>query len=280
MRKFVRRAASDGPRLWADRIGESGPALTYNRDTLPLPENRVPPAPAGGFRDWDGLDPSRHPFDWDAEEEAHLCALLREWVPPVLSGMAGWWQGEHWCESQFDAIIRERYGNWAQGWNWCYRYGGPIGAWVTGASSVTTPDETAARAVAALLEWREWLERMARLFAELAPPPEATPEDRSWHLERACVRLVTLALDSGAEGGWHGQATRVLQWFLSSTGVGQAEAEQAVDEAIGGRFQSWVDPGRALVESVGEDLAVGLTGHAPYQDHRERAALEELHDRS
>jgi hypothetical protein len=145
--------------------------------------------------------------------------------------------------------------------------------------SPPTPDETARRVVAALLEWREWLERMAQRFAELAPPPEASPEDRSWHLEQACVRLVTLALDSGAEGGWYRQAARVLRWFLTTTGMGQAEAEQAVESAIGGRFESWVTPERTLIESVGEDLAVGLTGHAPYRDHRERAALEDLHDR-
>ncbi|MEU9125811.1 hypothetical protein AB0C96_39390 [Streptomyces sp. NPDC048506] len=228
---------------------------------------------------WENLDPDRHPFTWDEDEEARLFALVREWVPPVLSGMAGGWQGERWCERQVDAIIRERYGSWAQGWNWCYRYGGVIGSWVTGATSVTTPEETAARVVAALLEWREWLERLAQRFAELAPPPEASPEDRSWHLERATVRLVTHALDSGAEGGWHGQAALVLRWFLTTTGMNQADAEQAVETAIGGRFESWVTPGRTLIESVGEDLAVALTGHAPYQDHRERAALEEFHDR-
>ncbi|MFE7358664.1 hypothetical protein ACFU8Q_37660 [Streptomyces sp. NPDC057543] len=59
----------------------------------------------------------------------------------------------------------------------------------------------------------------------------------------------------------------------------RAEAEQAVESAIGGRFESWVAPGRALIESIGEDLAVGLTGHAPYRDRREGAALEDLHDR-
>ncbi|MER7379714.1 hypothetical protein [Streptomyces lanatus] len=235
--------------------------------------------PARQLRSWDDLDPARHPFPWDADEEAHLGSLVREWVPPVLSGMEGWWEGERWCEHQVDAIIRDRYGNWAQGWNWCYRYGGPIGSWVTGPSSVTTPDETAARAVAALLEWRQWLEEMAWRFAELAPPPEASPEDRSWHLERACVRLVTVVLDSGAEGGWHGLATQVLRWFLTSTGMGLEDAEEAVENAIGGRFESWVTPERTVIESVGDDLAVGLTGHPPYRGHREREALEDFHDR-
>ncbi|MEU1513243.1 hypothetical protein ABZ490_13955 [Streptomyces sp. NPDC005811] len=247
---------------------------------MPFPENRVPRINHDGMWNWDELDPARHPFAWDEDEEARLRLLVREWVPPVLSGMAGWWAGERWCESQVEAIIRERYGTWAWGWNWCYRHGGPIGSWTDGPSSVTSPEETATRAVAALLEWREWLERTARRFAELAPPADASPEDRSWHLERACVRLVTYALDSGAEGGWYGQASMVLAWFLTTTGMDRAAAGRAVQNAIGGRFRSWVTPEPALIESVGEDLAVALTGHAPYQDHRDRAALEDLHDRS
>ncbi|MFE0458556.1 hypothetical protein ACFW1A_04740 [Kitasatospora sp. NPDC058965] len=239
----------------------------------------MPPIRYKGVRDWEESDPARHSFAWDEDEKEHLRSLVREWVPPVLSGMAGWWQGERWCEGQVDAIIRERYGTWAWGWNWYHYSGGPIGNWTGGPSSVTAPDETADRAVAALLEWREWLERTAQRFAELAPPPDASPEDRSWHLERACVRLVTHTMDSGADNAWRGQTSIVLGWFLQSTGMDQAEAAQAVENAIGGRFKSWVTPERTLIESVGEDLAVGLTGHAPYRDQREWEALEKLHDR-
>ncbi|WP_329285857.1 hypothetical protein [Streptomyces sp. NBC_00691] len=232
------------------------------------------------IRDWGTFDPARQPFAWDEDEEARLRSMVREWVPPVLSGMDGWWQGEQWCASQIGALVRERYGTWAWGWNWCYRDGGPIGHWAGGATSVTTPDETAARVVAALLEWRAWLERTARRFAELAPPPDVPPEDRSWYLERACVRLVTYAMDSCADNAWRGQTSFVLGWFLTSTGLDPVEAGRAVERAIGGRFESWVVPKHTLIESVAEDLAVGLTGHTPYQDHREREELEHLHDRS
>lgn len=264
-----------------DHVGqEEWRTLTYYRDTLPFPEDRVPPVTPEGIRNWDEFAPDRHAFVGDEDEQARLCSLVRAWVPPVLSGMAGWWHGERWCERQVDAILRERYGTWAWGWSWSYRYGGPVGSWVSATSSVTTPEETAARVVAALLEWREWLERTAERFAELAPPADASPEDRSRHLERACVRLVTYALDSGAEGDWHGQATILLCWFLVSTGMDQAEAARAVQDAIGGRFTSWATPGRALIESVGEDLAAALTGHVSYREDRERAALEQLHDRS
>ncbi|XIE81491.1 hypothetical protein AB6O49_33745 [Streptomyces sp. SBR177] len=87
---------------------------------------------------------------------------------------------------------------------------------------MTAPHETADRVVAALLEWRAWRERTARRFAEPAPPPHASPEDRSRHPARACLRLVTYALNSGAEGGWYGEAARLLGG-LTATGMDAAD---------------------------------------------------------
>jgi hypothetical protein len=257
---------------------ETGPALTYNRDTLPFPGNLVPPVSFKATQDWNNLDPARHPFTWDDEEEARLHALISPWVPPVVSGQAGRWQCEWWCEEQIDAVIRERYGSWTFAWRWDLGYGGHVNLWGHAATAVTTPDATAARAAAALLNWRRSLEWLAGRFAELAPPPDVSPEDRSWRLERACVRLVTATLDSGVDY-WPGQSGRILRWFLTSTGMDQDEAGRVADAAIGGRFESWVTPAPALIDSVGEDFAVALTGHAPYRDHRERADLEEFHDR-
>ncbi|GAB7035316.1 hypothetical protein AB0G35_06380 [Streptomyces sp. NPDC021749] len=199
----------------------------------------------------------------------------------MLSGMDGWWQGERRCERHIHRIFLERYGTWARHWNWTVgEAGGVVGSWCCGPVSVGTPDETAARAVAALLEWRDWLEELAARFRELAPSPEATPEERSWHLERAAIRLVTLVLDrTGGESGWHGQCRLALEWFLTASGTDPAAAGAAVEAAIGGRFRSWVTPGPTLIDSVGEDLAVGLTGRPPYRDHREHAHLEDFHDR-
>ncbi|WP_240677341.1 Fic family protein [Actinacidiphila soli] len=47
---------------------------------------------------WHDVDPKRHPFVWDEAEEAYVTARIKEFVPPVLSRMEGWWQGERWCE--------------------------------------------------------------------------------------------------------------------------------------------------------------------------------------
>ncbi|MFJ5613100.1 hypothetical protein ACIQCJ_27440 [Streptomyces sp. NPDC093221] len=204
-------------------------------------------------------------------------------MPQVRSGMAGKWARERRCVPRITALFVERYGSWAREWNWSVgegdNDGGVVGSWCCGAHSVTTPDATAAKAVAALTEWRDWLEELAERFRELAPAPDASPEQRSWHLERAAVRLVTRVVDrTQAESGWYGTCRLVLGWYLTSCGMGDAEATAVVDSAIGGRFTSWVAPRSTLVDSVGEDLAVALTGRLPYRDHREYSHLEERHD--
>ncbi|MEU6789093.1 hypothetical protein ABZ912_58775 [Nonomuraea angiospora] len=122
--------------------------------------------------------------------------------------------------------------------------------------------------MASLLEWRRWIEELSEHFAELTPPVHLSAEDRSWHLDRATVRLVTRVVDrTGAESGWYRHCHQVLEWFLASSGLEKDEAEAAVQVAIGGRFNSWFEPARTVVDAVGEDLASGLTGHRPYRDH-------------
>lgn len=244
--------------------------------------------PAAGSRQdvltWDRLDPALHPFDWDLDEEVRVTALVVALVPPGMSGPDADRWAKYRCVDRVTALFVERYGPWAADWNWSIgegdKDGGVVGSWCCSGHSVGAPEETAAKAVAALVEWRAWLEGLASVFAELAPAQDAGPEQRSWHLERAAVRLVTRVLDrGGADSGWYGACYLVLEWFLTSCGMGRAEARAAVGDAIGGRFESWVAPGRTLIESVGEDLAVGVTGQPPYLDHREYGHLEELHDR-
>ncbi|MEU6089883.1 hypothetical protein ABZ865_24360 [Streptomyces sp. NPDC047085] len=177
----------------------------------------------------------------------------------------------HRFTHEVTALLAERYGLWACGWSKSIGEGGGggvVASWCCESHSVREPLPTAERIVASLLEWRDWLEELAEKFARLAPPPDASPEDRSWHLERAATRLVTLVMDrTGSECAWYGMCAHVLSWFLTSAGLSPEEADRAVDEAIGGRFASWTAPARTLVDSVAEDLAVGLTGERPYRDH-------------
>ncbi|MEV5436472.1 hypothetical protein AB0K80_10615 [Streptomyces sp. NPDC052682] len=233
---------------------------------------------------WDEADPDRHPFLWDADEAAQVTSVIEQWVPGPADDDDPWWPRWRFTK-QVTAFYVERYGRWAQDWDWSAGEGGAgggvVGSWCCPSHSVTTPDETAARAVAALLEWRGWLEELAEKFQRLAPDRDAAPDERSWHLERAAVRLVTLVVDrTGAESGWYGLCTLVLEWFLTSHGLDSAAARAAVADAVGGRFASWTRPGQRLVDSVGEDLATGVTGCPPYREPpEEHTAFEEWHER-
>ncbi|MFB7448109.1 hypothetical protein [Streptomyces sp. NPDC056194] len=192
--------------------------------------------------------------------------MIASMVPPDGAG----WEGKRCFTTEVTALLAARYGRWACGWDWAVGEGGGgvVTHWCCNSHSVGGPAATAARVVASLLEWRDWLEELAERFEQLAPPDGMDAEDRSRHLERAATRLVTVVVDrTGAECGWYGLCHTVLTWFLSSTGMGAEEAKDAVDTAIGGWFKSWTAPSRTLIEVVGEDLAVDLTGVQPYREH-------------
>ncbi|MCF3136368.1 hypothetical protein [Streptomyces olivochromogenes] len=217
---------------------------------------------------WSAADPDRNPFAWDEAEEARLTELITSMVPtPPSEGHSS----EGWAfYHAVTELLAARYGRWTCGWHWGVGEGGGggvVASWCCVPHSVGEPGPTAARVVDSLLEWRDWLEELADRFEWLAPPPDASAEDRSWHLERAATRLMTLVVDrTGAEDGWYGLCTLVLVWFLSSAGVEPQEARRMVDEAIGGRFASWTTPKQTLVDAVGEDLAVRATGTRPSLD--------------
>ncbi|MBB6171674.1 hypothetical protein HNR23_001734 [Nocardiopsis mwathae] len=216
---------------------------------------------------WPDVDPAQNPFEWDDAEAASLMAAIIPLVPQAGSDRRAGYR----LTDAVSALLMTRYGRWADDWNRSIgegdKDGGVVTSWCCAGHSIGEPEETAARVVDALLEWREWLEELADRFAELAPPPDADAADRSWHLERAAVRLVTVVVDrTEAESGWYGHCSQVLEWFLGSVGVDGAEAEAAVDAAIGGRFESWSRPAQTVVDSVGERVATRVSGRWPYRD--------------
>ncbi len=217
---------------------------------------------------WSAADPGRHAFEWDEDEAARLTALVVPMVPSEADWAAdpGRMAGFRFMD-EVTVLLVSRYGRWVCGWDFSVHFGGPVEAWCCDSHSVGEPTETAECVVTCLLEWRDWLEDIAERFEQLAPLPDMDAEDRSWHLERAVTRLVTAVVNSThAEGGWHGLCETTLTWFLTSTGLGRDEAQKAVEAAIGGRFKSYVAPAPTLVDTVGEDLAIRLTGRGFYRE--------------
>ncbi|GAA2483494.1 hypothetical protein GCM10010406_19780 [Streptomyces thermolineatus] len=239
------------------------------------------------FLTWEDVDPARHPFDGASAPEAVRSlgparrVPVRPDVPFADPAMSAWnrEKGGPWADAVSHALA-EHYGRWAVGWRWAHDEGdfdgGPVGSWCCPQDSITTPQETLSRVVAALCEWRAWLESLAGWF-EAYPLDLADVEDQRILWERAARNLILQVTDrTGCGSGWYGHCSQVLTWFLSRWGVAPDLAQELVDEAIGGRFESWTGPDPVLVEDVAERLALSLrpddgarpAGPAP--DHLER----------
>ena len=196
---------------------------------------------------WDEVDPSTHAFD---------PAEARRIIAAVALG-----EGEdaaaEWSEAMTLALEAE-FGRWTYGWAWGRDEsdlgGGPVRAWCCLSHSVTTPEETAERALRALSEWREWVEHLTAKFAVLALPAD----DRIAAWERAVAVLVTEVVTRTEAGdAWYEHCAQVLNWFLDTQGVPAAHREALIAGAIGGRFESWCAPDPGLVEDVGQRIAAG-----------------------
>ncbi|GHF39453.1 hypothetical protein GCM10018790_16580 [Kitasatospora xanthocidica] len=228
---------------------------------------------------WDDVDPARHPFDPASVEQVvrALGPALR--VPAGCDASSGntvrqdWSRkvARPWADAMSHALAGH-YGDWVVGWRWAIGEGdfdgGPIANWCCPPHSVTTPEETLGRVVAAVCEWREWLEELAERFEAypLDPDLESKPgldpdsvEEQRILWELAARGLILRVADrSGGESGWYGHCHQVLGWFLARWGVAAGTAEELVQQAIGGRFHSWSSPDTALVGEVAERLAQSL----------------------
>ncbi|KOU01864.1 cell filamentation protein Fic [Streptomyces sp. NRRL F-5755] len=239
------------------------------------------------FLTWDEVDPARHPFD--SASAAHVvrslgparCVPRRPDLP--LGDMAlirrGRGEGTFWADTMSHALV-EHYGPWAIGWRWSHDEGdfdgGPVGSWCCPRDSISTPEETLARVVTALCEWRGWLETLVGWFDRYPLEPAAI-EDQRILWERAARNLILQVADrTGCGSGWHGHCRQVLTWFLGYWGFAPDVAEDLVEQAVGGRFESWTDPGPVLVDDVAERLALSLRPQheawsaGPAPDHLER----------
>lgn len=215
---------------------------------------------------WDEVDPARHPFDRGSAAQAvrslgpALRTPSRPDLPhgdPVLHEW-GWHVARPWADAMSHSLA-ERFGGWAVGWRWAHDEGdfdgGPVGSWCDPRVSVTTPEETLGRVVAGLCEWRDWLETLASWF-DAYPLSLAAVEDERILWECAARNLILQVTDrTGCGSAWYGHCHQVLTWFLSRWHIDSDVARKRVDEAIGGRFESWTGPDRVLLDDVAERIA-------------------------
>ncbi|WP_250006793.1 hypothetical protein [Actinoplanes sp. M2I2] len=201
---------------------------------------------------WADVDPRERDFE-PATVATVVAGLVTAKNLPARD--ADWRLRDLWLEN-VSAGLTERYGLWAAGWRWSVGEGdldgGPVANWCCFPHSATTPEGTATAVAAALIEWREWLEDTAERFDRFLPL--AADDLDGW--ERAVAHLVTAVGDrTQYESAWYGCCTTVLGWFLEAAGIAADRREGLLDHAIGGRFDSWVEPDRTVVASVAERLA-------------------------
>ena len=218
---------------------------------------------------WAEVDPRLHPFDSLSAAAAVAALGPAHEVPVRPAGSAAdravisWSHGagRDWTDAMTRALV-ERFGRWVLGWRWAHDEGdiggGPVGSWCCPRDSITSPDATLARVATALCEWRAWLEDLAERFDRYRLD-SAPAQDRQDVWERAAVHLVTHVVDrTGAGDAWYAHCEQVLGWFLTRWGVPAATAEALVEEAIGGRFESWTGPDPDVLGDVAQRLALSL----------------------
>lgn len=215
-------------------------------------ESKTPPALAT----WAEVDPTRFPFD-----PIEVPALVRSVAPAV--GQSDLWV---WTEA-ISAVLSDRFGPWAYRWYWapgeCEQWD-----WIT---SFPPPVEAPDRAVDSLLAWRRWLvgiaERFDRFLPLLDPAEAAGPGDLTATWESAIADLIRVTVAPIADDdSWQGWCRRVLQWFLTASGVPMESAEALVNNAVDKRFDHWVPLSATDVVDVAERLArdvLTLAGIAP-----------------
>ncbi|MEV6397435.1 hypothetical protein AB0M39_22130 [Streptomyces sp. NPDC051907] len=199
-------------------------------------------------RTWAEMDPAGREFHVDAAYDVVVATPVPEQDGDGLRGFR--------YEDEVTRALVDRFGAWVVGWSHSTHFGGPVGAWCCPSHSVTDQEQTPDLVMDSLEEWWDWLQELAEKFDRLSPASDAPAEDREWAWERAVARLVTVVLDrTSCESGWYGHCMLVLRWYLESNGVAPAKAMELVEQAVGGRFKSWTEPGLRLVDDVAEQIA-------------------------
>jgi hypothetical protein len=225
---------------------------------------------------WADVDPVRRPFDSGAVLDVVRAVAPAGGVPAPYryesargfdraADDARW----EWQRAMTVALV-EHYGFWACGWTAQMAGHTAEGAlvlrWSGARDSITTPEETLGAVAGALVDWRLFLEDVAELFTRHLPlPAEPGAAFVAWEATVASL-VAAVAARSGADEHWYPVCVLTLKWFLAVAEVPGADRDALIDDAIGGRFWSFVSPLGAEVADAAESLAAAFTGIAPPPD--------------
>lgn len=219
------------------------------------------------FLHWVDVDPALHAFD-PALARAIALDIVGNVVGGKLERKRTGGAKKDRIERELKTGLLEAYGSWMIGWNWAASEpggGGPIRSWCCDDHSIFARGDAGAlptieRVVAAVTEWRTFLESIAALYRELRDATAAF--DLPHRTEHAASRLVALVVErTGAEDAWYATFTQLLRWFLEYCGQGPI-AEDAIAEVVHGRFESWIAPDPATIAAVVRGLGDAVK-HAP-----------------
>lgn len=204
-----------------------------------------------GTLKWAEVDPRRRAFRAEGIEGG-----LRRALAAAASSRRRWQQE---AEEAIDRHFRHDVGPWTGGWRWGSEHGelrgGVVRAWCCPAHSVDEPDATARRAVGALREWREHLERLVGLYERILAPAYGEAAVRS--MDDAARQMVAFSMqETGCRSAWFVHAVTVLTWFLEDRGVPSREAARAAQRALGGRLEEDSPPGPVALSGVATDYGV------------------------
>jgi Fic/DOC family len=210
---------------------------------------------------WCDVDPAGRAFDPGPARRIAEGLILGAKTPPPVDAL----------QVSIDRAFLAEYGAWASGWTWATSEpggGGPVRGWCCARDSLFRKGDRDAsasvdRVVAALSEWRAFLEALAVDFAALHQATAGLSIDEG--VERAAGRLLPLIVErTGAEDAWYATFERVLGWYLESAGHDPEAFRDAVRGVVSGRFASWVEPDADTARTACTELGyeVALTAAA------------------
>lgn len=209
---------------------------------------------------WRDVDPAVRPFDPALAREA-VRAVLAEHAPlpalPRRFHLASRNPEIARFTVRLERALVDAYGIWALGWQSDHS---DHDVWETLASGGAND-----RVTAVLVDWREWLETLARAFAAI--DAESAGLALAPWIERAAARILPLVVaERGSDDAWWGPLSAGLAWYLERIAPEQ-EPLRWISDVVGGQFESWVEPSEATASRAclyfGAELAGRLTRAVP-----------------